>query len=238
MANWVEKLEELRASDPAGPSGALGTMVKAVGNNAYGKTLEQHEGIELVMAESCPDGYKPYRIEDNAYDSVFFRFTDDERERDYHRPQIGAFVTAHVRMVVRRAALVNPDEFVYADTDCVAFTVPAHELDIHQIRYGAWKQETNGEPHIVLGKKAYATADGTTIRCKGLNVKRLTIEDMELWRDGQPPAQEQVQRVSFMKVMAGRAMFRDQVRHGTDFHSLKTVTLADGYFAPRLKRRE
>ena len=60
MEELVNHLEALRMSDPQGPSGPVGTMCKSLGNNAYGKTAEQLDGEELLMARECPDGYKQW----------------------------------------------------------------------------------------------------------------------------------------------------------------------------------
>jgi hypothetical protein len=211
-------------SAEGGPSGPAGTIYKAVGNHSYGKTVEQNEPIETVMAAECPEGFFPYFDEGQAdpLPFVWFRWVEDERPKAYHQPQLGAFITAHVRMVVRRAALLAPDAWLYADTDCVVFSrdVTA-KLPIHASRYGAWKVEESGAVYEVIAKKVYAEVDPTKDpaklkrSAKGLNVKRLTPQDFEDWFEGNPPQQEQVQRQNFLRVMQGAEMYRAQVRTGT-----------------------
>ena len=176
LTEMVAELERLRFSDPKGPNGPLGTMVKYIGNSAYGKTLERLEGIELVMAADCPEGYSNYladmaHLEDAPYlKNIYFKFRDPF-SRVYHRPQIGDFITAHVRIVVREAALQNPDAFLYADTDSVVFSEPVQFLDVDPKRYGAWKQETDGDHAILIGKKVYWCDEGQTRKAKGLYTK-------------------------------------------------------------------
>lgn len=221
MTEYVDKLENGRMRAEGGPAGPIGTMYKMVGNHSYGKTVEQIEPLEFLIATECPEGYMPfYGDDDSPIDHIFFRFVDDQQSKDYHQPQLGAFITAHVRMVVRRAALVNPGAWLYADTDCVVFSQDVtSKLDIHPSRYGAWKIEEFGAQYQIIAKKVYAQIDGDESKrkrsSKGLNVKRLTAQDFDAWFDGRPPAQTQVQRQNFLAVLQGAEMFRTQKRSGT-----------------------
>lgn len=217
MKDYVNKLEHTRLNCEGGTNGAIGTMVKAVGNHSYGKTVEQLENIEFLLAAECPAGYEPYYGEDDAnpVDHVFFRFTDP-RDKDYHQPHVGAFITAHVRMVVRRAALLAPHAFLYADTDCVVFSEDVTaKIDIDARRYGAWKIEESGAEYRLIAKKVYQNVTTGKGNAKGLNVRRLTPDDFAQWYEGQEPVQEQIQRNNFVKVMSGEEMFKKQIRRGT-----------------------
>ncbi|NBO54862.1 MAG: hypothetical protein EBU84_09760 [Actinobacteria bacterium] len=216
MRDYVDKLERIRADCEGGPSGPIGTVIKAVGNHSYGKTVEQLENTEFLIAASCPDGFAPYYADEfEPLPFVWWRFTDP-REKDYHQPHIGAFIAAHVRMVVRRAALLNPDTWLYADTDCVVFSSDVtDQLDIDPKRYGAWKIEENGTPHLIIAKKIYFNEDTGKGHAKGLNVKRLTESDFRDWYAGNVPVQDQVQRNNFVAVMQGAEMYRLQRRRGT-----------------------
>jgi len=232
MKDYVDKLEHIRLNCAGGPNGAIGTMIKAVGNHSYGKTVEQLEPLELLIAKDCPPGFAEYFPEglDEAqpfFPHIWYRKKDEDSTKDYHQPQIGAFITAHVRMVIRRAALTSPETWLYADTDCVAFSSDVTDkLPIDSRRYGYFKVEVSGDPYIILGKKIYASQatrlDAKTgarvpviAHAKGLNVKRLTADDFEAWSEGEIPVQEQVQRNNFIKVMRGLDMFRASVRKGT-----------------------
>lgn len=234
MKDYVDKLERGRMGAVGGPSGPKGTVYKNVGNHSYGKTVEQLEAITYVLAAECPDGFVPYYAnEDEPLEHVFMRKEDDVQAKDYHKPQIGAFITAQVRMVVRRAALVSPESWLYADTDCVVFSRDVTAaLDIDAKRYGAWKIEESGTPYQMIAKKVYAEYetefDGQNPRdftgpprpdrkcsAKGMNVKRLRAADFYEWFDGEPPLQLQVQRNNFVSVMRGVEMYRSQLRHGT-----------------------
>lgn len=233
MREYVNKLERLRTTCEGGPSGAIGTMVKAVGNHSYGKTVEQLDPLELVIASECPPGFAEFfsdEMNDAFFSHVWYRLpnrddVDEESEslsRVYHQPQIGSFITAHVRMVVRRAALTAPDAWIYADTDCVVFTrdVTA-SLDVDPKRYGAWKLEASAQPYRFITKKVYTSLDGSTVHAKGLNVRNrknealITQADFEQWFNGKPPTQKQIQRNNFLKVMKGDDMFAERTRKGT-----------------------
>lgn len=217
MKEYVDKLERLRTTCEGGPSGPIGTMVKATGNHSYGKTVEQVEPVEFVLAPECPPDFQPYFDESHSpVDHVYFRFDPDQRPKAYHKPQIGAFITAYVRMVVRRAALLAPDAWLYADTDCVMFSRDlTARLDIDSKRYGAWKIEEQGTVYRIIAKKVYAEVGGGKVSAKGLNVRRLTDEDFERWANDQPPEQDQIQLRRFVDVMQGADMYRAQHRRGS-----------------------
>lgn len=236
MKDYVDKLETMRRTCDGGPSGAVGTMIKCVGNHSYGKTLEELDPVEYIFAKNCPEGFEPFYNENELLPVEFLWFRrlaralpdgtieTDEKAKDYHQPHIGAFITAHVRMVVRRAALLDPDAWIYADTDCVIFNRDmTSELDIDPVRYGAWKVEEKGTVYRVIAKKVYAEDSDQPMKrsAKGLNPKRLTGEDFKQWFEGSPPIQSQVQSNNFVSVLRGAEMYRMQIRTGTAVESTK-----------------
>lgn len=226
MRDYVDKLEQGRMSCEGGPSGPEGTMYKAVGNHSYGKLAEMIEPLETLMAfrQPGPDWFPYYEAVSEADPLPFTwgRWVDDDLEKAYHQPHVAAFITAHVRMVVRRAALIDPDAWLYADTDCTMFTRDVtSSLDIHPTRYGAWKIEESGTEHQLIAKKVYRSIEpGTPFglskrHAKGLHVRHLSEQDFDQWYDGEPPVQHQIQRQNFLRAMHGEEMFREQIRRGT-----------------------
>lgn len=217
MRDYVTELETLRMTAEGGPSGAIGLMVKAVGNNSYGKTVERLEGLELILSRDCPEGYFAYQDDDDLFRHVWAKLQAPV-PRDYHQPQLGAFITAHVRMVTRRAALLDPDAWLYTDTDGIMFSREVSGLNLDPKRYGFWKLEVAGEPYRIINKKTYAKIgvkpDGPEKHAKGLNVRRLTDADFEGWFKGAIPVQEQVQKQNFIKVMTGFDMFEKRTKRG------------------------
>lgn len=218
LKDYVDKLERKRSASAGGPSGAEGTMIKATGNHSYGKMLEELEAKEYVLAADCPPGYAPHYNDgdEDPLEHIFERNQDDMHPKDYHQPHIGAFITAHVRMVVRRAALLAPDSWLYADTDCAVFaTDVTARLDIDPKRYGAWKIEEAGTDFQIIAKKVYTNTVTGKGSAKGLHVRKVTPTQFTEWLNGTPPVQEQVQRQNFIKVMQGAEMYRMQLRRGT-----------------------
>lgn len=216
LTEYVNRLESLRMTCEGGPSGSIGTMIKSTGNNSYGKTSEVLDGTEYVIAAECPDGYEPEFEGGNILPFVFWRFSEQSTDKPWHQPQLAAFITAYVRMQVRRAALLNPRAWLYADTDCVIFDRDmTARLDIDPKRYGAWKIEESGTDYLIIAKKVYASADGKKRSAKGLNVKRLTGDDFERWFEGDEPSQDQTQLQNFLSVLRGAEMYRRQTRRGT-----------------------
>lgn len=212
MREFVDKLERMRMGAPDGPNGAEGLMYKAIGNNSYGKTVEELDGMELLLSAEQPDGFHEFQAEDDLLQHVWFRFKAPQL-REYHQPQIGMTITAHVRMEVRRAALQDPDGFLYADTDCTVFDNP-QQLNIDPKRYGFWKQETDGENYRIITKKVYASFDAKVKHAKGITVRNLTADDFARWYAGQPPKEKQVQRQNFIRVMTGADMFVERSKVG------------------------
>lgn len=210
--DMVDTLERLRIHGPGGPKSAQGEMMKALGNNAYGKTVEQLDGMELVMSLTRPDGFSEYREPTGELEYIWFKLGAPQL-REYHQPQIGAFITAHVRMVLRRAILVNPDAWIYSDTDSVAFSAPV-ELDIDPGRYGAWKVECEAKVYHFVGKKIYCADDGSEMKWKGLSTRGLKTDDFLRAYNGGSVEQDQIQRVNFMQVMEGKEMFRTMHKWG------------------------
>lgn len=222
LKDYVDKLERWRMTCEGGPSGPEGTIAKCVGNHSYGKTLEELEGITYILSNDCPEGYVPSFAdgEVDPLEHVYEKFDEDVRPKDYHQPQIGAFITAHVRMVVRRAALIAPRDWLYADTDCVVFSSDVTaSLDIDPKRYGAWKIEESGTIFQIIAKKVYTSVphDGEKVKAsaKGMHVRQVTPGQFTEWLAGKAPVQEQVQRNNFLKVMQGKEMYRSQTRSGT-----------------------
>lgn len=217
MREYVDKLETLRGKAEGGPSGPIGTMVKATGNHSYGKTLENLEPIEYILSRECPPDALPYYGDGfSPLDFVFYRIVDDRRRKAHHQPQIGAFITAHVRMILRRVALLNPDAWLYADTDCIVFSEDmTSQIDIDAKRYGAWKIEEAGTPYRIIAKKVYAQIDGDKRSAKGMNVRKLSADDFARWYEGDEPEQTQTQINNFLSVLVGAEMYRAQKRRGT-----------------------
>ena len=217
MLEFVTRLEELRATAPGGPQSPMGRMVKAIGNSAYGKTAEQLDGIEYALSAECPPGFLPWYADDEAepIDHVYWRFDPDSKPRPHHQPQIAAFVTAWVRMVMRRAIMLDPECWLYADTDCLMFSrdVTAR-LDTDPTRYGAWKIEESGAEYSIIDRKVYMSADGRKRAARGMDVRALTGEAFELWFDGKAPRQDQLQLTNFLDVMRGAEMYVSRSRRG------------------------
>ncbi len=236
FGDTVARLEKLRRSDPEGPSGPLGTMVKAIGNNAYGKTLEKPNDTELCIARERPsEEWEQYDPFDPAAEYIWSRQSGRMIHKRHHLPQIGVFVTAHVRCMVRDAALAaerhTPDSFLYADTDCLVFTAPMDSiLDIDPSRYGAWKEEAAGVDYLIIGKKIYR-APGEH-KAKGLNTRRLSATDYDAWLSGTPPVQTQIQRNNLLTFLSGRSMFRELERAGTNVNGSAQYRLEGTRFVP------
>jgi len=207
-------------------------MTKALGNNAYGKTSERLDKRVLVLsAGGKPErevpgavtGWMPHEKwvdGDLAYEGFWITLIAEVERRRYHRPHIAATITASVRMKLYEAIMLDPQAFLKADTDSLAFTRPV-ALDVDGKRYGAWKVEHEGTRAIIVGKKVYAFIDsgGVVAKavCKGLHVKKLDTATFARWcSTGDPPRQAQVQMLGWRRGLPEKR-YKPQSRSGTDF---------------------
>lgn len=222
MTAWVNGLERRRREfDKTHPVNAA---VKAIGCNAYGKTLQQSPDVRFVMSDEQPRCGK--HLGQVLYDSDgreipgFWIVRDDRlKGRCYERPQLGAFITASVRCKVYDAIMGDEEHFVKADTDSVSFTRPQRSLRLSAWEYGLWKLESDGALHIVIGKKVYwseaAIGPGSgKVACKGLRIKQLSRTDFERWyAQHEAPTQQQVQLQTWKRAIA--PTYARQQRRGT-----------------------
>lgn len=216
MRQLADHLERARASCEGGPKGAIGTMIKAIGNNSYGKTVEEVDGIRYRFSADRP-GPEWHNFAGEVPEADHLWVTSEEvRDVDYHKLQIGVFITAYARCQLY-AQFLQHDCIIYADTDCLITTrdISAY-LPISKSLYGAWKIEQDG--HIILlNKKSYCwVLERPVMKWKGLTVRDLTPAQYVLcFSDGSPPVQVQTQRQSILKVLSGVTMFHEQERHGS-----------------------
>lgn len=211
MTTMSELLERERIR--YGPKSPMGIIIKNVGNNSYGKTAEQHDGIRYFVAKERPDGaYMAYPEEPSSRLWV----THEQPTRDiYQKPQIAVFITAHARLQVAEVIERLGEHALYADTDSIKSDRDVREyLDIDDARYGAWKYEGYDNDAIILNKKSYWFRDEPC--WKGLSVSRLTRDEyVYCYETGVPPEQVQRQRLSMQRVLRGEPMFREMRRHGS-----------------------
>lgn len=218
MGVMVDALERQRMSCDGGPKGAIGTMIKSIGNNAYGKTQEEVDGIRYRISGMCPgEGWHAAEAETEGMESVWVSY-ETPQECDYHRLQIGVFITAYGRCQLYDQIIRHGSEVLYADTDCTITSRDiADTLDIDPGRYGAWKVERqSGGEVIVLNKKSYCWPAADVRHWKGIHVDMVSAEDYErAYVTGEVPEQAMTQRQGILKVLGGHDMFVGRSRHGS-----------------------
>lgn len=181
MERWVHQLEIARRRR----SGGRAIVVKQIGNNAYGKMLQGTQEYTYCLAQHQPKDALPVCDEEGEiYPGIWMvRETRDTR-RCYMRPQIAAFVTAHVRCRLYRIASEYADYFIRADTDSLSFSRPI-PLPIAP-RYGFWQLEIADQDGIVVANKVYYTR-----RKKAAagyrNLDSLTKKEYEKWLETNTP---------------------------------------------------
>lgn len=219
LKDMVDNLEALRMKCES-PNDAVGTMIKALGNHAFGKTGEQPPTGQYVISCERPDD--DAILAGDESDILWWTPAEDmQNEKLYHRPQLAAHITAGARMVLYEEGMKHAHIFVKCDTDSIATSEPIDSLQFDKSLYGAWKIEYEGIDSVVLGKKVNAVyPDGkpAKIVAKGMRIKELTGAQMRTWFDGwEPPLQTQVQVSSWKGATSGKDMFKVLDKKGTDF---------------------
>lgn len=220
MSELANQLETARATCEGGPKGPIGTMIKAIGNNAFGKTLEQVDGMRYRFSSIQPgSAFHHYAAEIPATDTLWCALEDTE-PADYQKLQIGVFILAYGRIQLYEQIARHGADVLYSDTDCLITRRDITDsLDIHPSRYGAWKIEQTGQYVFVLNKKAYAwpaRSAGRVKHWKGLHTREISYAAYErAYTHGEVPAQPQLQRRGIMRVVCGLPMFGELTRHGS-----------------------
>lgn len=94
---------------------------------------------------------------------------------------IAAYITSIARSRLFKAIYDNIDNVIYTDTDSLYFKeaeyINFNNIEVDEIKLGAWKQETNYDEFLVLAPKLYSAklkgSETLYIKSKGLDVKKL-----------------------------------------------------------------
>lgn len=228
MSPWVDELEAERAR--LGPKSPGGLVVKSIGNNAFGKTLEGAHPMRTLISRTRPDGGVALMPEQSA---VVWGVKEEKDEPEYHRPQIGVFIMAYGRCQLMRTAAKAPAYFLKADTDGITFARDMRDmLWIDATRYGAFKCEYEATEIMIFAKKCYcyAGADAREVLervqadpygveeicgMKGIRARELSWEDRIAWFSGNPPSQKQIQVNNVIKQLSGAPMYKDAERRAS-----------------------
>lgn len=101
---------------------------------------------------------------------VHYKLGEPEFRKPVYTP-VGVFVTAWARDTTIRAAQLNYDRFIYADTDSLHLLgTETPDIDVHPNKLGAWKHEGNFTHSKFLRAKTYMEEiDGEIqVKCAGL----------------------------------------------------------------------
>lgn len=133
------------------------TNAKRKMNSPYGKTATSPIRLNK-MPIFCEDGVD-YKTFEEHCDSIYLPY--------------GMFVTAQARNITIRNAQKNYDRFVYADTDSLHIIGDAPvELEIDDVKLGAWKIEGDFPHGKYMRSKRYIHADKNyklvDIKCAGM----------------------------------------------------------------------
>lgn len=118
-------------------------------------------------------GMNPY-IKDKTpilHDNHIRYLTSEQRVEDSIYIPMAAFITAYARESVITAAQNNYDNFLYSDTDSVHLLGDiSHDLDIDNVRLGAWKKESTFTRAKFLRAKTYLEEieGNLSVKCAGL----------------------------------------------------------------------
>ena len=163
--------------------------LKAQATRDHNKPLRQ---IAKLMLNSL---YGRFAINPHTYskepyycaesDTVAYVNGPDEERKPLYIP-VGAFVTAWARNKTIRAAQSVYDRFLYADTDSLHLlgTELPEELDIDDVRLGAWAHESSFDRAKYIRAKTYVEEENGELRvtCAGMSKilhKLVTFENFK-----------------------------------------------------------
>lgn len=129
-------------------------------------TIDGNKGLRFVakiMLNSLygkfalnPKVQSRYPVIETISDAVHYIDLDPEYRKPLYIP-VGSFITAHARYKTITAAQANIERFIYSDTDSIHLlgTEEPPELDIDDVKLGAWKHESTFRRGKFLRAKTY-----------------------------------------------------------------------------------
>lgn len=221
--NAIDQLEKLRAK-----GGALKAIAKAIGNSAYGKFAQRGNNEEYQISHLKPSkGWFRYDAFGEYKNLWVTPNIKKHWTNDFYQPQLSTFISAYVRMELRRAIIKQGAAFLYCDTDSMILTQRAKGIEIHPTKFGAWKCEAINHEMVIVGRKTYA--DLTALNVVSSCV-RLSVDDVVKWLEGQTPKTEMQTRTNYLNALFGEPMFKQIYRSGMDYDNNSGMKLQDGKY--------
>lgn len=169
--DYVDKWTEIKTKASIEGNQGMRTIAKLQLNSLYGKLATNP--IKVSRRPVLEDGI------------VKFPLLPEEYGEAQYLPA-GAFITSYARAFTVRAAQANYDRWVYSDTDSNYFlgTEPPKDMEVDDVKLGAWKMENEFSRIKCLRAKAYCyeTEEGLTVHCAGMPAKchsGVTMENFE-----------------------------------------------------------
>lgn len=169
--DYVEKWTRVKTEASITGNQGMRTLAKLQLNSLYGK----------MATNPVKQSRRPY-LEDGI---VKYALLPEEFAEAVYLP-VGAFITSYARAFTINAAQDNFDRWLYSDTDSNYFlgTEPPKNMEIDDVKLGAWKQENEFDSFKALRAKTYCyMADGKlTVHCAGMPTRcheYVTMENFE-----------------------------------------------------------
>ncbi len=139
-----------------GNDSAMGYVSKILMNSLYGKFGEK--SLKRTLSSKQPtSGDYTIHSHGSAYSGVEIFDYESERYIQHRFPAIASFVTLRSRLVLKKAADSQGDNFLYCDTDCIHVVGEAVDIAVSS-KLGEFKKEFHGSA-IYKGKKSYQLYD-------------------------------------------------------------------------------
>lgn len=154
---YIDKWISIKNNATIEENKPMRTLAKLMLNSLYGKFAVNPEVYSKI----------PY-IEDEI---VKYRLTEPEQRKPLYIA-IGSFITAYSREKTIRSAQCLKERFIYADTDSLHLlgSEKPNELEIDDVKLGAWKLESRFTKAKFLRQKCYLEEinDEINIKCAGM----------------------------------------------------------------------
>lgn len=173
---YIDKCYTLRQQ--YGNDSAMGYVAKILMNSLYGKFGEK--SLKRSMSTSLPKGVEDYVIHttEGIRSMELFDYTSD-RYIQHRFPAIASLVTLRARLLLKKAADKQGDNFLYCDTDCIHVIGEPQGIVISN-KLGDFKLEHSNIQAIYKGKKAYQIyKDGCIIKTVLKGIPHAAREGMD-----------------------------------------------------------
>lgn len=162
--NYIDYWYEIKQKATLEENWALRSWAKIMLNSLYGKF------------STSPKGRSKYPVYDESDGMIHYVLGEEEKRNSLYIP-VGSFITSYARELTIRSAQKCYDRILYCDTDSLHLigTDLPEQLEIDNIKLGAWKVESEFRRARFIRQKSYVEEIKTKDKKTGRNIYKLKV---------------------------------------------------------------